>query len=129
MNKTEIMKILNEFPYSKDDYWLITGGAMVLYGIKEQTTDIDLGCNKKMADELEKDGFFYKFTESGNRQFKYGENIEIFENWLNDKAETVENIPVISVNGLIEMKQELGREKDFKDIKLINEWRSNGQRR
>ena len=129
MNKTEIMKVLNEFPYSKDDYWLITGGAMVLYGIKEQTTDIDLGCNKKMADELEKDGFFYKFTESGNRQFKYGENIEIFENWLNDKAETVENIPIISVNGLIEMKQELGREKDFKDIKLINEWRSNGQRR
>lgn len=123
MNKTEIMKVLNEFPYSKDDYWLITGGAMVLYGIKEQTSDIDLGCNKKMADELEKDGFFYKFTESGNRQFKYGENIEIFENWLNDKAETVENIPVISVNGLIEMKQELGREKDNKDIELINNWR------
>ena len=123
MNKTEIMKVLNEFPYSKDDYWLITGGAMVLYGIKEQTSDIDLGCNKKMADELEKDGFFYKFTESGNRQFKYGENIEIFENWLNDKVETVENIPVISVNGLIEMKQELGREKDYKDIELINSWR------
>ena len=78
-----------------------------------------------MADELEKDGFFYKFTESGNRQFKYGENIEIFENWLNDKVETVENIPVISVNGLIEMKQELGREKDYNDIELIN----NGRRR
>ena len=122
MNKAEIIKVLSEFPYSREDYWVVAGGAMVLYGIKEQTNDIDLGCNKKMADMLEDDGFFYKTTESGNRQFKYGENIEIFENWLKDSVEFAEGLPVITIKGLIEMKRELGREKDVNDIRRIEEY-------
>jgi hypothetical protein len=40
MNKTELLKNLREFPYAREDYWLITGGAMVLYGVKEQTSEI-----------------------------------------------------------------------------------------
>ena len=122
MDKLEIIKELNRFPYSKDNYWLLTGGAMVLYGIKDQTSDIDLGCNKKMADELERDGYLLNFSESGNRHFKYGDCIEIFENWINDSVTVVEDIPVITISGLIEMKKELGREKDFHDISLIEKY-------
>ncbi len=58
MNKAEIIKILNKFPYPREDYWVITGGAMVLYGTKEQTSDIDLGCSKRMADALEREQRF-----------------------------------------------------------------------
>ena len=36
--------------------WMITGSAMVLYGIREQTHDIDLGCTKQLADRLEAEG-------------------------------------------------------------------------
>ena len=124
MNKAEIKKELEVFPYSKEDYWLLTGGAMVLYGIKEETSDIDLGCNQKMADELERDGFFHEYTENGNRHFIYGDRIEIFENWINDSITLVDNIPVITISGLIEMKKELGREKDYKDIELIYDYLS-----
>ena len=119
MDKAEIIKELEAFPYSREDYWVLTGGAMVLYGIKEKTSDIDLGCNRKMADILEQDGFSFKITESGNRHFKYSDHIEIFENWINDTVTQVEGIPVITLAGLIDMKKELGREKDHKDIELI----------
>lgn len=122
MDKLEIIKELNRFPYSKDNYWLLTGGAMVLYGIKEQTSDIDLGCNKKMANMLERDGYLFNLSESGNRHFKYGDCIEVFENWINDTVTVLEDIPVITIAGLIEMKEELGREKDFKDIAIIEEY-------
>ena len=122
MDKLEIIKELNRFPYSKDNYWLLTGGAMVLYGIKEQTSDIDLGCNKKMADMLEHDGYLFNLSESGNRHFKYGDCIEVFENWINDTVTLIEDVPVITIAGLIEMKEELGREKDFKDIAIIEEY-------
>ena len=33
MDKQEIIDKLKEFPYSRDEYWVITGSAMVLYGI------------------------------------------------------------------------------------------------
>ena len=122
MDKQEIINRLKEFPYSRDEYWVITGSAMVLYGIREKTHDIDMGCTSAMADQLEADGYSYQLTESGNRKFNYGDDIEIFENWLCGSIEHVEEIPVISIDGLIEMKKELGREKDFRDIALIKEF-------
>lgn len=122
MNKQDIISILNDFPYSRSEYWVITGSAMVLYGIREKTHDIDMGCTSKMADMLETDGYPYSLTESGNRKFKIGENIEVFENWIKDTIDIVDNIPVISIKGLVLMKQELGRDKDKKDIALIKEY-------
>lgn len=122
MNKQDIISILNDFPYSRSEYWVITGSAMVLYGIRQKTHDIDMGCTSKMADMLEAGGYPYTLTESGNRKFKIGENIEVFENWIKDTINIVDNIPVISIKGLVLMKQELGRDKDKKDIALIKEY-------
>lgn len=119
MNRQEILDRLRMFPYDRGEYWGITGGAMVLYGIREQTADIDLGCSKAMADRLEADGCLFRRMESGKRHFKYGEEIEIFEDWLRGPVGTVDGFRVISVTGLIEMKQELGRDKDKRDIELI----------
>ena len=123
MNKQDIINRLNSFSYSKDEYWVITGSAMVLYGIREKTHDIDIGCSSLMADQLEKDGYVSTLTESGNRKFSIGVDIEIFENWLFDTIERIDDIPVISLKGLIEMKKDLGREKDFRDIALIEEFK------
>ncbi|MBQ6262693.1 MAG: hypothetical protein IJK58_04180 [Clostridia bacterium] len=120
MKKDEIIKKLRELPYDPAGYWVITGGAMVLYGFREQTHDIDLGCTKELADRLEADGYLTDRYEDGRREFHIGEDIEIFEDWLCDKVGSVEGVPVISVRGLIEMKRSLGREKDLRDIELIN---------
>ena len=121
MNKQDILQALNEFPYNRKEYWVVTGGAMVLYGIREQTGDIDLGCSKSMADQLEADGLMLRITENGKRCFHFGEKIEIFEEWLLDSIVMVEGFQIISVDGLLEMKKELGRKKDLKDIELIRE--------
>ncbi len=119
MDKQEILKCLSEFPYDRNEYWVITGGAMVLYGIREETSDIDLGCSKRLADRLEADGCLFRRTDDGKRWFKYSEKMEIFEEWLSDSTETVCGINVVSIKGLIEMKQRLGRDKDKRDIELI----------
>ncbi len=122
MNKAEMIEKLKAFPDDPAEYWVITGGAMVLYGIREESSDIDLGCTAGLADRLEQEGYLYKVTDDGNRWFKLGEDIEVFENWLFDRVDHVDGIPVISVQGLIEMKKDLGREKDLRDIALINDF-------
>ena len=121
MDRQEIIERLRAFPYDSSEYWVITGGAMVLYGFRDQTGDIDLGCTKKMADQLEADGWLYKVQDNGRRSFRYGEDIEVFEDWLEDTVQNVEGIPVISVKGLIKMKKSIGREKDLRDIALIED--------
>lgn len=122
MKKAEMIEKLKAFPYDPAEYWVITGGAMVLYGIREESSDIDLGCTAGLANRLEQEGYLYKVTDDGNRWFKLGTDIEVFENWLFDTVDHVDGIPVISVQGLIEMKKDLGREKDLRDIALINDF-------
>lgn len=131
MKKDDITARLADFPFSTEDYWIITGAAMVLYGIREETADIDMGCTKDMADRLEADGFLDHVSGDGKRCFKYGDSIEIIEGWLRDSIQNVGGFPVVSIKGLVEMKRELGREKDRKDIRIIeaflkrNDFRNN----
>ena len=40
MDRQEILNRLMAFPYDRDEYWVITGSAMVMYGIKEQAGDM-----------------------------------------------------------------------------------------
>lgn len=119
MNKEEVVKRLQELNYPISEYWLVAGAAMVLYGLRENTSDIDLGCTKVLADQLEKHGFSTSILEDGSRRISVAEDIEIFEDWLFDKIEIREDIPIISLKGLLEMKKSLGREKDQQDIRLI----------
>lgn len=120
MNRAELIERVKALPFPKEDYWVITGGAMVLYGLREQTRDIDLGCTARLADELEKQGAEVSIRKDGTRKLVLDGDVEIMENWLCDRVETVEDIPVISLKGLKEMKLSLGREKDLRDVALID---------
>lgn len=92
---------------------------MVLHGFRPQTQDIDLGCSTSLADELEQQGYAVTYCEDGNRKILYSEDVEIFENWIEGTVEMISGVPVVCVDGLIRMKKKLGREKDLRDIALI----------
>lgn len=117
--KLSLLRRLRKLPFSEKEYWVVAGGAMVLHGFRSQTRDIDLGCTALLADKLERQGYAVSYCEDGTRKILYSENIEIFENWIEDTVEIIDGVPVVSIDGLIEMKKKLGREKDLEDIALI----------
>lgn len=119
MNKKELQERLAAFPYDRGGWWLVAGGAMVLYGIREQTHDIDLGCSTETADRMQADGLPYRRTADAKRQFRFGEDVEIFEGWLEDRVVEFDGVPVVSIDGLLAMKRALGREKDLRDVERI----------
>ena len=128
MNKQEIIQKIQALDFPGEDYWVVTGSAMVLYGIRNETHDIDLGCSKKLADRLEAEGYLAKRYPDGTRKFEIPGDIELFENWLFDRVDTIDGIPVISIQGLIMMKKSLGRAKDMSDLALIREFLVNRQK-
>ncbi len=97
---------------------------MVLYGIKELTPDIDLGCTSPMADRLEREGYDVEVLQDGSRRIVFSAAIELFENWVEDKVILLEGLPVVSMDGMIRMKEKLGREKDLEDVRMIKEFSS-----
>ena len=118
-DKRSLIQRLRELPFYEKEYWVVAGGAMVLHGFRPQTRDIDLGCSTLLADQLERQGYSVSRCDDGARKILYSEDIEIFENWLEGTVEIISGVPVVCVDGLIEMKKKLGREKDFADIALI----------
>lgn len=122
MNRDDLIARLRQLDLDPGQYWLITGGAMVFYGLREATHDIDLGCTAKLADELEHRGCPVTVLEDGTRKLRIGDDIELFENWIYDEALMVDGLPVISLKGLMEMKRALGREKDYRDIRMIEDF-------
>ncbi len=119
MNKAELIRILRALPYDPAEYWLVAGGAMVLYGLREETADVDLGCSAALADRLAAEGHPFRLTSDGRRTFHIGGELEVFEGWYADRITSFEGVPVVSLRGLLEMKRALGREKDLRDVKRI----------
>lgn len=119
MNRDTLLQRLKELSLPKEEYWVVAGGAMVLHGFRTETHDIDLGCSTFLADKLEKQGYIISYCEDGNRRIRYSNDVVLFENWIEGEVELVSGIPVISIDGLAQMKRKLGREKDLTDILLI----------
>ena len=124
LSKEEIRCLLKDAAFDRDEYWVTSGAAMVLYGIKELTPDIDLGCTSPMADRLEREGYDVEVLQDGSRRIVFSAAIELFENWVEDKAILLEGLPVVSMDGMIRMKEKLGREKDLEDVRMIKEFSS-----
>ena len=119
MNKAQLLQKLTQLHLPPTEYWLVAGGAMVLYGLRETTSDIDLGCTVCLADELEQRGCPTVRKDDGTRKISLDAECELFEDWLCDRVEMMEGIPVVSLRGLLEMKLALGREKDLSDVEKI----------
>ena len=122
MNKNDIINRLEDLNFDKNRYWVLAGSAMVLHGIRPKTHDIDMGCTKEFADALEAQGYLIDLMPDGTRRITYAEDVEIFEDWIFDRVVFVDEIPVISLDGLLEMKRSLGREKDMRDVQMIEEF-------
>lgn len=121
MNKKDIIKELNNYSLDPNEYVIISGAAMVLLGIKDTTGDIDIAVTRKYYDYL-----LNNYACTFDRSNEYGEKI-YFINKINfgttyyDYNKTyIENLPVQRVEKIRELKLNLNRDKDKKDIELIN---------
>lgn len=52
---------------------------------------------------MEQQGYFVSRCDDGTRRILYSEDIEIFENWFEGTVEIIIGVPVVCVDGLIQM--------------------------
>ena len=120
--KEDIIRIMNEMDLPLGEYWISSGAGLVLHGIKEKTNDIDLGCTPKLFESLISKGYKYKTLADKRRVIEINDSIEVIENWFVDKAEPVNELSVATIESIRKQKLKLGREKDYRDIKLIDDY-------
>lgn len=121
LHREDILRLLKELDFLGDGCWLTSGAALVLYGVKEATRDIDLICTAELADQLEQRGFpVRKDGLDGTRIFQINDKVEVLENWQTDEVIELEGLKIASLLSIRKQKEALGREKDLADIRLID---------
>ena len=94
------------------------GGAMVLHGLREETHDLDIWCTKKLGDALAQ-RCDVQVLPDGTRRFVPAPDVEIYENMLPGETVFLNGIPVAPLEDVLALKRQLNREKDRRDIAVL----------
>ena len=126
MNKEELIELINTLKISKEEFWVLSSGALVLRGIYPDAGDLDIAVTDKGMEELAqnyklipKDGVFYKVTE----------NIECVcdgkKEDLKWKPEKIGEFYVQNIYQYLEYLKNSTRQKDKERIPIVEEYIKN----
>ena len=119
MYKEELFKLADTLELPKEEYCIISGGALVIHEIRKETADLDIDITPK-GFELLKEKFDLELMNEDINQYKVTEQIECFlVNKLESDVQYINNYPYESLISLYNFKKRLNREKDQKDILAI----------
>lgn len=121
MKKEELKKSIDALSLPRDEFYILSGGALLLYGFREETDDLDLCVSKELFDLL---------CKTHNITIEEKENIcPIYlidgqiECIVRDKKEfdcnEVEGYLVSSLTSILEFKKQRNLPKDAPDIAAI----------
>ena len=127
LDKNLILKELRSISLPVEKYWVVMGAALVLHGVKETTQDIDIGCNLELFTDLLARGYELKLSHSGKKKISIKENVNIYYEWEIKGYVIIDSIQVEDLDGIINDKRKLGRDKDMDDIIKIMMFMNKGK--
>ena len=124
MNKEQLLAKIKELNLPKEELYILSGGSLLLMGIRTNTNDIDLVVIKKCFEILkQRFNINKKLVKRENGSYEITKEIECFiEEKERFKTEVIEDCQVQSLSSVLKLKKEMNREKDLKDIRLISEY-------
>lgn len=125
MRKKEYLRKLDELNLDKNEYCIISGGAMIMNNLREETNDIDLQISHKLFEELSKKYILSKSAKFENL-YEFSDEIEMKVDKIDPKEIVwIEGYPVINIEKELEWKLMHKRTKDEKDIERIKKYLNN----
>lgn len=119
LTKEDVISHLEALDLNPSRYWVTAGAALLFYGLRETTADIDLGCDRILADSLEARGYDARREADGRRRFHLPGEVDVSEDFGRGPVRLLEGIPVVSPAGVLDLKRFLNREKDQADIRRL----------
>lgn len=121
MKKKEIIETLNIYNLNKKKYIVISGAALVLQDIIEETKDIDLYVDKEYYEFLLKNYncIFERTNELDEYCYMIDNIINFGKTFCPKNIKMIDEIKVSSIDDVLELKKYLNRKKDEIIIKKI----------
>ena len=130
MEFDSLLKDLKKLNLPKNEFAIFGSGPLAIRGIRD-SRDLDIIVKPELWSNLAEKHKIEEFKVEPKKQFiKIGE-IEIYPDWLPwlkdiDKlintADFINGLPYVKLKYVIKWKEMFNREKDKKDIELIEKW-------
>ena len=123
MKKIELLNLLKELNFPKDEYYVLSGASLVLRGIKDEANDLDLCISEELFNQI-KD----KFNLTNERKnecgfYKINNNLEIVVDKKEDfKMEIGEKYNLEDLQTILDFKIKRNLPKDKKDMDNIKKY-------
>ena len=109
MNKEELYKLVEKLKLPITEYCILSGGSLVIHGIRENTNDLDIDITKK-GFEIIKKYFSPTLVDENKKLYKITENIECFlDNNFETDIELIDGYPCQSLISVYRLKKKLNR--------------------
>ena len=122
MNREEYKRKLDSLNLDKNRYCIISGGIMLLYGLKDTTEDVDIKVRPDYFEEL-KERFNVKKSPKYPYLYELDEETEVAVlDYDDSEVEIVDGYPVMNLELQLNWMIENNRPKDQEKIKIIKEF-------
>ena len=123
MNKEELLNLLNSLELPKTEYYILSSGALLLYGLRELAGDLDLCVSYQLFNELK---IKYNLTDNDKNECEFyhiSKDIEIIPNDKTKfKMKYQDGYPVEDLRTILAFKEKRNAPKDQRDIENIRKY-------
>lgn len=123
MKKVELLNLLEELNFPKDEYYVLSGASLVLRGIREEAGDLDLCISEELFNQI-KDK--YELTDEKKNEcgfYKISDNLEVVVDQKEKfKMEEGEKYNLEDLKTILDFKIKRNKPKDQKDIENIKKY-------
>ena len=110
MNKEELIELIESLKLDKNEYWILSSGALVIRGLYPDAGDLDIAVTEKGLQELKRN---YNLKKKGNGWYIVNDKIEcILDTKESCKIEKYGDYNLQSIKKYYEFLKESNREKD-----------------
>ena len=123
MKKVELLNLLEELNFPKDEYYVLSGASLVLRGIREEAGDLDLCISEELFNQI-KDK--YELTDEKKNEcgfYKISDNLEVVVDQKEKfKMEEGDKYNLEDLKTILDFKIKRNKPKDQKDIENIKKY-------
>ncbi|MGB4768358.1 MAG: SulP family inorganic anion transporter [Candidatus Saccharimonas sp.] len=126
--KLPVGERIRRLEIAKRDYVLVGSSVLEVLGLRE-AADVDLVVTSEVYEAFREKHGWHEFTQANGKKVLSHEGSNLMTVWAGDQLKqlrqgvtTVDGVRIMSIEKLIEGKLQLGRRKDFADVKLLRRY-------
>lgn len=124
MNKEELINLINSLKVSKEEFWVISSGALVMRDLIPDAGDLDIAVTEKGLSQLKEN---YNLIQKPSGFYIVNDKVECVCNGLKENLKympesTEYGIYLQNINEYLEYLLVSEREKDIKRIPIVKKY-------